>query len=209
MALQLKVDSLEGLDESLHSLYVKGDNGYTLDVDGVEDTTGLKTALQKERDERKSAAQRLKELEAKEEEAQRKILEEQGKYKELTEKERNEKIAVQQELKKLKDEIIMSKRDVMTRDIATSMTSDAIEQESIILALEKMTVIDGENISFGGTVDEVKQKLSKFVRSKANDANDGGNNRGGGNVQTIERSAFEAMTPDKRSEYIKSGGQIK
>lgn len=33
--LKHQIDSLEGLDENLHSLYSKGDNGYTLQVEGV------------------------------------------------------------------------------------------------------------------------------------------------------------------------------
>src|SRR4051812_49315938 len=48
-ALQLSVDSIDGLDEALRSLYVEKDGKFQLDVDGIEDTSGLKTALQKER----------------------------------------------------------------------------------------------------------------------------------------------------------------
>lgn len=43
MALKLVVDSLDGVDETLHSVYQQKDDGkYHLSVDGLEDTTGLK-----------------------------------------------------------------------------------------------------------------------------------------------------------------------
>lgn len=51
MKLKLVVDSLDGMEEAHKSLYEKGEDGkYHLSVDGVEDVSGLKSALQKERD---------------------------------------------------------------------------------------------------------------------------------------------------------------
>lgn len=42
MALKVTVDSLDGLDDGVKTLY-KEDNGkFRLDLDGYEDTTGLK-----------------------------------------------------------------------------------------------------------------------------------------------------------------------
>lgn len=51
MKLKLIVDSLDGIDEAHKGLYEKGEDGkYHLSVEGVEDVSGLKSALQKERD---------------------------------------------------------------------------------------------------------------------------------------------------------------
>jgi hypothetical protein len=47
--LNLTVDSLDGLDEATKSLYVQEGDKFKLDVDGIEDTSGLKNALQAER----------------------------------------------------------------------------------------------------------------------------------------------------------------
>lgn len=59
MALQLVVDSLDNVPEPIRGEYAKGEDGkFHLNVDGVEDVTGLKSALQKERDN-------VKELKAK------------------------------------------------------------------------------------------------------------------------------------------------
>ena len=67
--LKLQVDSLEGLDSSLHSYYEQTESGYRLKVEGLEDTSGLKTALQKERESNKDAKTKLSELERLREEA--------------------------------------------------------------------------------------------------------------------------------------------
>ncbi len=48
-ALKLSVDSLDGIDDAIKSLYVERDGKFILPVDGIEDTSALKGALQKER----------------------------------------------------------------------------------------------------------------------------------------------------------------
>lgn len=59
MTLELIVDTLDKIPESLKGEYTKGEDGkFHLNVNGIEDTTGLKSALQKERDN-------VKELKAK------------------------------------------------------------------------------------------------------------------------------------------------
>lgn len=47
--LKLVVEKLDDIEESSRGLYVEKDGKFVLDVDGVEDTSGLKSALQKER----------------------------------------------------------------------------------------------------------------------------------------------------------------
>lgn len=47
--LKLNVDSLEAVDEPFRTLYEQDGDKFKLKVEGIEDTTGLKTALQKER----------------------------------------------------------------------------------------------------------------------------------------------------------------
>lgn len=62
-ALPLTVEKLDAVPEAQRSLYVEKDGKFHLDVDGLEDTTGLKTALQKERDAAKEAKRLAKEIE--------------------------------------------------------------------------------------------------------------------------------------------------
>lgn len=60
MALQLSVDTLDGVDEALHSLYTPKDGRFVLDVDGIEDTSGLKKALDAERKRADAEAKQAK-----------------------------------------------------------------------------------------------------------------------------------------------------
>lgn len=63
MALKLTVESLDGLDDSVKSLY-KEDNGkFRLDLDGYEDTTGLKAQRDALLNEKKEAQRKTKEAE--------------------------------------------------------------------------------------------------------------------------------------------------
>ncbi|MFZ3286554.1 MAG: hypothetical protein WA191_06855 [Telluria sp.] len=63
MALQLVVDTLESVPEALHSLYTEADGKFRLQVDGIEDTKGLKSALEKERQTAKDAEKARKDFE--------------------------------------------------------------------------------------------------------------------------------------------------
>lgn len=178
--LKFKVENLDGVDASLHGFYDKTDSGYQLKVDGVEDVTGLKNALQAERDGNKDAKTRLGELEKLRDEAERKALEEQGKYKELSAKEREEKLKYEQSYLTLEKEVATSKRDLMLRELASSLTGDTLEQEIIARFATDYVKIEGKEVSYTKELEELKKDLAKFVRSKANDAGDRGNENSGG-----------------------------
>jgi hypothetical protein len=62
-ALPLSVDKLEDVPEAQRALYVEKDGKHVLDITGMDDTSGLKTALQKERDAAKEARRIAKEME--------------------------------------------------------------------------------------------------------------------------------------------------
>ena len=55
MALALTVDKIDAVPEALRTLYAEHEGKFKLQVDGLEDTTGLKTALEKERQAVKDA----------------------------------------------------------------------------------------------------------------------------------------------------------
>lgn len=206
--LKYQLDSLDGIDEGLRSFYEQGENGFKLKVDGLEDTSGLKSALEKERQEKKEAKSKLSELEKLRDEAEKKALEEQGKYKELTEKERNERLQVQKDLNDLKNRIATAKRDAMVKDFALSMTTDKDEIDIISRFATDYINIEGEEVSFNKPIDAVKSELSRFVRSKASGTNDGGNNNGGGNAKTMARDAFEKLSAGEKADFFKNGGKL-
>lgn len=59
-ALKLTLDTLEGIDDAIKPLYVEKDGKFSLAVEGIEDTSGLKTALQKERRDRAELEKKVK-----------------------------------------------------------------------------------------------------------------------------------------------------
>ena len=60
MSLKLTVDTLDDVPENLRSLYSESDGKFRLAVDGLEDTAGLKSALQKEREAARTAEKQSK-----------------------------------------------------------------------------------------------------------------------------------------------------
>ena len=97
MALQLILENLDGIDDAQKQLYVERDGKFHLDVDGVEDTTGLKSALEKERAARREFEKKygaLKNVDPDEyaklkreaEEREQKKLEDKGEFEKLREK---------------------------------------------------------------------------------------------------------------------------
>lgn len=64
MALQLVVDSLDGIPDAIKSEYAEKDGKFHLNVDGIEDTSGLKSALEKERKANKELDKKVKRWEA-------------------------------------------------------------------------------------------------------------------------------------------------
>lgn len=64
MALEIVVDTLDVVPETLRSLYAEKDGKFHLDVAGLPDNSGLMSALEKERAAAKAAEKARKELEA-------------------------------------------------------------------------------------------------------------------------------------------------
>ena len=62
--LKLTIDSVEGLDDATKALYQQKDGKFVLDVEGVEDTSALKGALQKERKAAETASKMVKRWES-------------------------------------------------------------------------------------------------------------------------------------------------
>ena len=60
MALELIVDTLDSVPEALKDMYVASEGKFKLDVNGIEDTKGLKSALEKERQAAKEAREALR-----------------------------------------------------------------------------------------------------------------------------------------------------
>lgn len=131
MGLKFEVDSLDGLDESVRSFYVKHDDKYRLDVTGIDPADELKEALKKERELRKaeSDAKRIERekreaIEAEQAEAELRRAEEAGEFKKLhaAEKEKNNKLVADFEAFRKSTE--MKDISMASMDLARSLTKD-------------------------------------------------------------------------------------
>lgn len=196
--LKLRVENLEGIDTSLHGFYEESDDGYKLKIDGeFPDISKLENTLKKVRDESKEYKTKLSELEKSRDEIERQKLESEGKFKELSAKDREEKLKYEQKFNELVQKISTSKRDLMLRELAASLTSDGLEQEIIARFAQDFVKIEGEEVSYTKDLDDLKKDLAKFVRSKATGTNDKGNNSGGGS------KTFKDMTESERVELYR------
>lgn len=123
MALKYQIDKdeFEGLDEGQRGFYKETDNGFQLDVEGIDDGKELKEALRKEREERAAAKKRAKELEDAQAEAERKRLEEKEEYQTLYQQEQEAKAQREKELAELRDKVANSERTTAAEGIVASL----------------------------------------------------------------------------------------
>ena len=139
MALQFEVETVEGLDENIASLYVEHDGKYRLAVEGIDPADELKSALQKEREERKQAKLKLAELEAErqaalaeKEEREKQSMLEKEQFKELYEAEKQRAEQTTQELQEYQKRIDMKALELEANQLASS--NAAGDGQAVLLA---------------------------------------------------------------------------
>ena len=229
MALKLTVDSLDGLDDGVKTLY-KEDNGkFRLDLDGYEDTTGLKAQRDALLNEKKEAQRKTKEAEeaaktlaeesarkngdvaALEKSWQEKLAATESNYKNLNESltKQIHGLTVGQTATKLAAELAISgSADVLLPHIQSRLTVEIKD------GAPSVRVLDLQGKPTAMTVDELKQE---FISNKAfapliaaSKATGGGasGSGGGGAAKTMKRDQFETMNPVQKMDFIKSGGKL-
>jgi DNA repair exonuclease SbcCD ATPase subunit len=196
MALQLQVESLEGLDESVQQFYQQDDDGkYRLAVEGMEDTDGLKSALEKERKARKDYEKKMKNLEDVDPDEYRKLKEQQkkaeeeklqkdGEFEKLREKwskeREQEKQKYEEQLQKLNNQLDqLYLRDKVKEAAIESGVRPERSEKAIALAWDRVKrgddgssilVLDSEGDATDMTLKdffskEFKEELPEFYRS--------------------------------------------
>lgn len=229
MGLKVTVDSLDGLDDGVKSLYKEENGKYRLDLDGYEDTTGLKAQRDALLNEKKEAQRKAKEAEdaaklAAEEAArksgdvsalekswQEKLAATESNYKSLNESltKQIHGLTVGQTAIKLASELAISgSADVLLPHIQSRLTVEIKD------GVPSVRVLDLQGKPTALTVDELKQE---FISNKAfapliaaSKATGGGASTGGGGgaAKTMKRDQFEAMNPSQKMDFIKSGGKL-
>lgn len=226
MALDYIVDSVEGLDDSVRSLYVEKDGKFQLEVSGIDTGEELKGALQKEREANKDAQRRLKELQGRESEAARKAAEEaaaKGDFEQLYK-------SAQAELEKVageRDAIRTERANDARKTAAIKIASELAEGTNVELLStfieprlkytdEGLKVLDDAGQLTVSSLEDLGREISSNARFgsllKGNQSSGGGatgsGDSGGAGAGSITRNEFDNLTPDAQMKHIKSGGNV-
>ena len=123
MALQYQLDKekFEALEEGQQALYRETDDGYVLDVEGIDDGKELKEALRKEREERAEAKRKLKEFETDAERKERERLEKQQEWEQLSKKDRERADGLEKQLSELKDKVANGERTTAAERVVAGL----------------------------------------------------------------------------------------
>jgi hypothetical protein len=211
--LELELNSLDELDESLQSFYEEKDGQFRLKVNGLDDAIAGKNALIKERQARKEANEKLALYEADKLEQENKLRQEQedalrqkGEFQTLYDQEKQNSKAAQERYEKLMSTIANDKIEIKAVQIG-SMGVDEASQELLTEQARKFIVYeDGKTVfKIGGVEvdkDTVLKTLSdKYPRLVKSDGGSGagaeGNRRGG--VPSLGKVKQEAIQAAKKS----------
>lgn len=137
MPLDATVESLDEVPEGVRDHYTETDDGYRLDVEGVEfedEVQGLKSALQKERDKRKKYESRLSEIP----DDWQDRLEEWENLKEKEKEREREKAEKEGEWEKLREQLQEQHREeIQAREEKLQQVESQLEQKIVDEALAK------------------------------------------------------------------------
>ena len=219
MALKFKLDSLDGLDEGLKSLYTKGEDGkFTLQL---EDDPA-KATMSKIRQERDELAKALKDREKAEADAktaqERAELERKGDYEKL-------KSSLETDAKdaKSKLEALETRLRNSARDRAAMEAVQAVKgiPKALLPHITPLLEVIPEGDEFRVVVKgDPGKKLPDFVASlkdempwgfEGSGASGSGTPSGGGSAasgKALNRNAFSQLNPSDQFAHIKTGGTV-
>ena len=225
MALKLTLDTLDGVDEAIKPLYVEHDGKFKLAVDGLEDTSGLKSALEKERKARRDAEQRAKlALSDEEMEEVERLRSEAARAKGADEIVNQIKARHAKELEARTKEA-QAYRAHLEKTVLESTASKLLAEHkgnvSLLMPHIKSALrVEEADGQFqvvpanAASLDEVVTGLkTAFPAAFSDSGHTGGGAIGGGSGgigkgKTISRAQYEQMTPAQRTEHFSAGGGI-
>lgn len=220
--MKYELDSLDGLDETAAKEYTEKDGKFVLKLEGfeVEDTKGLKSALQKERDRANAAEKAVKDEAKKRKDADDEAARNAG---DIEKVENNLREHYKGELETRDGKIAARDKklsDVLIRDEARRIATDlAVNTDSVPLLAEYIerrigiqdndddfnVVVVGEHAGLSMTefVDKIKQDKSLANVLKAGDGTGGGTTGGHGAGSTSKVVDLKS-TPKERRDNIAS-----
>ena len=225
MTIQYKVsaESFDTLDDSVKGLYSQGEDGYTLNVDGVpkEDVTGLKRKIDELLTEKKTVQQKALEAEelARQETAEK--LRKANDFEQLYNSSEAERQKAADELATLKANLQQQQVEGQASKVAASLTKDTARANLLSQQISsRLSLVDGEvrvldtngNLTVS-SVEELTQSIkaeSPFLVDGSQAAGGGatGGSSGAGDTKQVSRADFDSMDNRKRMSFVKSGGKI-
>ena len=216
--LQFERDNLEGVDEGIASYYEQTDSGkYRLKVEGIDPADELKSALQKEREERKAAKERLASLESEKKKLEEQTLLEKQEFKTLYERETEAKTALQKQLEELSGKIQKKETKAAAMSIALQLTKDTKRAELLTEIAEKNARYGENGVSFElGGVPVESDKLVEHLKASYPFLVDGSGATGTGATgqsgtpgsKQMARADFDRMNPARKADFMRDGGKI-
>lgn len=234
--MEITLDAIDGLPENLKPLAAAADGKFKLDLTKVmpsEDLTGLKTALQKEREnvgayaklgKPDEVAKRIADLEAAAakggkggEEAQAKLDQLKADYEgKLADREtRLTNLMRTQANSELRAElakagVIPEGLDILATFAAARIQFNDDGSPKILTADGKPMI--GSGADHGATLSDLAKELAKTIPHLVADGGKGGGGKppsnGGTPAKTISRAEFDAMAASDRASFFKTGGKV-
>ena len=211
------------LDDSQQGLYSQGEDGYTLNVEGVpkEDVSGLKRKIDELLTEKKTVQQKASEAEelAKVQAAEK--MRKANDFEQLYNSSESERQKASEELATLKANLQKQQIAGQAGQVASELTKDVARAKLLTEQISsRLSLVDGEirvlDVNGNLTVSTV-QELTQSIKAEYPFLVDGsqaagggatGGNSGAGDTKQVSRAEFDGLDAVKRMKFVKSGGKI-
>jgi len=211
------------LDDSQQGLYSQGEDGYTLNVEGVprEDVSGLKRKIDELLTEKKTVQQKASEAEelAKVQAADK--MRKANDFEQLYNSSESERQKASEELATLKANLQKQQIAGQAGQVASELTKDVARAKLLTEQISsRLSLVDGEirvlDVNGNLTVSTV-QELTQSIKAEYPFLVDGsqaagggatGGNSGAGDTKQVSRAEFDGYDAVKRMKFVKSGGKI-
>lgn len=224
MALKAKIDkaAFDELPEALQEYYKEGDNGYLLDVDGVDDhpsVVGLKKKVDELMGETKTEREKRQALEKAQTDAERAAAEEKGEFEKLYKKAQDELENERKQSREFRTQIQQRDIDASASGIAKQLASKDAKRQEVLkdYAARYAKFEDGKVVYEMGGMKVDEAKVMDHLKTEYTFLVDGSQASGGGAAgdggrapegKQISRDQFDQMGHGDRASFFKDGGKV-
>jgi hypothetical protein len=206
MALKLILDTLDGLDDAVKALYGQKDGKFHLNVEGVEDVSGLKNKIKELTDETKAEREKRQRLEREAEENEQKRATEAGEFKTLFERSQSELEKERATNREFRQKMQDRDRDAAAAALAGQLTRDTAKAGVLKKELLAHAEFTDEGVQFKiGGIAQDQAKMLEHMKAQypflvdGIQSNGGGANGGGGGAAGKK---LHEMNDDERLELV-------